>query len=262
MSLTEIRLLASDVAEGETLRTICPACEGGTKNEKSLTLTRDDTGVVYNCYRLTCATAGRIGGRANLIRIRNKEVAPRSTRYEGELHELTPDAAQLLYENVGFDADHVLKSRARLGNKGRIAFPILSPLLRRRGWVLRRYTGYGPKAMTYMDADEPHTSWYTTNEWARGEVAYLIEDIPSAVRAARYVDSIALLGTGVSLRALTEIAQHYRRVVWALDADATATAVNQARKYGIYFESSRVKILQRDFKNEEESCLSDILSER
>lgn len=261
MSLKEVRLLAADVAVGETLRTVCPVCQGGTRSEKSLTVTRDDTGVVFNCYRLTCDTAGRFGGRANLIRIR-KDVAPRSTHYEGELHEITDEWRQVLRTKIGFDRQHVRKSRVRLGENNRVAYPVLSPLNQRRGWVLRRYGGYGVKALTYMDtADEPHTSWYTTDEWERGDHVYLVEDIPSAVRAARYVDSIALLGTGVSLRAITEIAAHYRSVTWALDADATSVAVNQARKYGIYFDRSRVKILERDFKDMDEQDLKEMLSE-
>lgn len=260
MSLQEVRLLAAGVEVGETLRTVCPVCQGGTRSERSLTLTRDETGVVFNCYRLTCDVAGRTGGRS-LIRIR-KDTAPRVTHYEGDLHPLTDEWKVLLRDKIGFDDDHILVSRARLGENERVAFAILSPLGVRRGLVLRRYKGYGVKALTYMDFDEPHTSWYVRDRWERADTVYLVEDIPSAVRAARYVDAIALLGTGVSLRALNEIAAHYRKVVWALDADATSTAVNQARKYGIYFDSSRVKILERDFKNEEESCLKEILLEQ
>lgn len=260
MSIEEVRLLAADVQVDETLRTVCPVCQGGTRSEKSMTITRDDTGVVYNCYRLTCDTAGRLGGR-NLIRIR-KETAPRVTHYEGELHSLTDEWREKLRTLIGFDDEHIEVSRARLGDNNRVAFPIISPLSLRRGLVLRRYDGYGTKALTYMDHDEPHTSWYVRDRWERRDTVYLVEDIPSAVRAARYVDTVALLGTGVSLRALNEIAAHYRKVIWALDADATSTAVNQARKYGIYFDSSRVMILERDFKNEEEKCLNEILSER
>jgi hypothetical protein len=169
---------------------------------------------------------------------------------------------QVLRDKVGFDDEHIAVSRARLGENSRVAFPIISPLGQRRGWMLRRYKGYGPKALTYMDADEPHTSWYTRSRWERMDRCLLVEDIPSAVRAARYIDTIALLGTGVSLRAVTEISNHYQHVTWALDADATSLAVNQACKYGIYFDTSRVKILGRDFKNEDELCLSEILSEQ
>jgi hypothetical protein len=70
------------------------------------------------------------------------------------------------------------------------------------------------------------------------------------------VDSVALLGTGCNTEYATEIAAHYKHVVWALDDDATAQALRLMRKHGLLFESSRVLVLQEDLKDmkEEELC--------
>jgi hypothetical protein len=183
-------------------------------------------------------------------------------RYEGVLHEITPEWREYLRTKIGFDDDHIESSRVRLGDHNRVAYPIISPLGRVRGWVLRSYDDYIPKASTHPDEPNvPNVSYYTASGWARGPVAYLVEDIPSAVRASRYVDAVALLGTSASVSAIAEIAGQYRDIVWALDGDAIGHALQNSLKFSIFFDSSRVMMLGQDFKDMNEDDLQAILGE-
>lgn len=250
----EVRLAGADLCVGETIRVLCPECRGGSDHELSLSVTRDDEGLLYNCYRATCPTAGRASGRS--LNPSTRKVSE-PTHYEGGLHPLGEDWWQYLADEVGFDDEHIHRSKARIADDGRVAYPVLGPQGRRRGLVLRSYTGQKPKALTYMDvADEPKCSWYPWDRWERGAVVWVVEDIPSAIRASRYVDAIALCGSGASQDAIDEISAHYECVVWALDADATVTALEQQRRWGLYFSNSRVQVLEQDLKdmNEEDLC--------
>ncbi len=221
-------------------------------------MTRDEEGLLYNCYRASCDTYGRASGRS-------LTAAPRPERrdclkpFTGALHELTDEWREYLHGEVGFDAEHVRVARARRTDEGRIAFPILDPIGKRRGFCLRSYTGGVPKALTRMDTHEPHTSYYRADEWERGPECWLVEDIPSAVRAARYVDTVALLGTTMTDEAAEEVAKYYRRVVWALDADATTTALAQRRTWALHFQDASVQVLECDLKDMTEENLMNLI---
>ncbi|MGH3054841.1 MAG: hypothetical protein ACRDL7_07670, partial [Gaiellaceae bacterium] len=125
-----------------------------------------------------------------------------------------------------------------------------------RGYTLRAYDGREPKAMMYMDNEEPHMSWY------RGHMdgsVIVVEDQPSAVRAALYMDSVAMCGTGCSRYYALEIAAHAQRVVWALDGDVLPLAVKVWREHQLLFERSQVLPLDEDLKNMDEQSLMDLI---
>jgi hypothetical protein len=129
---------------------------------------------------------------------------------------------------------------------GRVAMSIRSPRFTHRGWVL-----------TYTNEGEQGISWYKTSPH-RGTV--IVEDIPSAVRASRYVNSVALLGTGIGMDRAIEIAEHAPRPLWiAFDQDATALAFRWARRYALLWGDVRVLPLEHDLKDLTEMELEDKL---
>jgi hypothetical protein len=140
----------------------------------------------------------------------------------------------------------------------RVAYPIFDPMGKRRGWLLRAYDDRELKALSYPErVDEPHLSYYRTHV---GDAhAIVVEDIPSAVRASRYTNAIALLGTGVRLDDALEIAAHFRKVTWALDADATRLSLKWHLKYGGFFEQSELMVLEKDLKDMTEPELKALL---
>jgi hypothetical protein len=259
MSRAEVSLIAAALEEGEQTREVCPFCQGGSSGERSLNVTVRDGVVLYNCHRASCDEQGAIG-TSNLVVRTTRKHTRKITPYEGELEHLDDEWVAYLRDTIGWHEGHLDVGRPFFApEEHRVAFPIFSPMGIRRGWVLRSYEPFArTKTLTRMDVDEPHLSWYRPNH---SKHVMVVEDIPSAVRAAQYIDSVALCGSGCSLDYAMEIAAHYRNVVWALDADATAHALRLMRKHSVLFDTSRVLVLEKDIKDEDEERLMEILYE-
>ena len=86
-----------------------------------------------------------------------------------------------------------------------------------------------------------------------------MEDIPSAVRLAKYTGAVSLQGTDFCDDTINEIAEETQSVVWALDEDATQKAIKYCKKYRLMFKHSRVQPLIKDIKNMEEKELQTLL---
>lgn len=260
MSRAEIVLEAEAIDDGEQVRIVCPTCGGGSSREKSLNLSKNDGTILWNCHRATCEERGGAGDRGHFVRTRRPEARRERTRpFTGELSYLSDEWKAYLHGVTGWDSQHHEVGRAMYAvEDDRVAYPIYSPLGIRRGWVLRSYDpSCQTKALTRMDMEEPHLSWYRTQD---NDSCVVVEDIPSAVRASRYTDAVALCGTGCGPDYAMEIAAYYKKVVWALDADATAESIKLMRRYATLFEDSSCMILERDFKNEEEEALCGIFT--
>lgn len=260
MSIAEVKLIASALEEGEQTREVCPFCNGGSKRERSLNVTVSDGLILYNCHRASCPDGRGAIGTNRVVRTTQKERTRKITPYEGELAPLPEEWEDYLESKIGFTTWHIAESGAMLAvGENRVAFPIYGPMGLRRGWVLRSYEPYERlKALTRMDVDEPHLSYYRPNNSPH---VVVVEDIPSAVRCSRYCDSVALCGSGCSTDYANEIAAHYRNVVWALDEDATAQAIRLMRQHALLFDTSRVLVLQEDMKDMTEEELHELLQD-
>lgn len=256
--LNGLRLLAADLVEGENRYTECPSCERPGK----FSIMLENGRAVYHCFRATCdlhkGGSFSVNG-SRLVRTRSEPRKQEFTPFEGELEYLDDEWIKYLGRKIGFTDRHLDIGRPMYApEEHRIAFPIFSPLGRRRGWSLRSYNHAEPKALTRMDVAEPHMSWYRQSP--EDGTIMVVEDPPSAIRAAIYRNSVALLGTGCGPDYAQELAAHARHVVWALDADATTESLRLHRKYGLMFESSRVLVLEKDLKDMDEEQLCQTLT--
>lgn len=253
----EVSLLSERLPVGETYRGDCPDC--GRRD--TFTITRNTDAVVYNCYSAHCTCAGYLGGGRRLLEIPNARKQS-FTPYLGELQELTTSQLLYLSRKVGWDQWHVALARPMYSpTEDRFAYPIYGPMGPRRGWVLRSYDPSCPprwKALTRMDSAEPHTSWYRSDP-SDGRIL-VVEDTPSAVRAARYWPNVvAINGGNLGPGYVQELTSHNgRRVTWALDGDATNTAIKLHRKYSLFFDSSMVLVLHEDIKDMGEKELAQL----
>jgi len=254
----DIILSAEALSLGETARIQCPSCLHG---RPTLSLTRQEDGsIVWNCYRASCSERGAKGGhRMHGTTERTKVAVPDFTPFTGELRNLTDDESAYLEETIGWTKEHQTMARVKYAPvESRYAMPIFDPMGIRRGYVLRAYQdGVYNKALTRMDNGEPHLSWYGAHH--EGTTTIIVEDIPSAVRAGLYVQSVALCGTGCGPDYALEIARHTRGVMWCLDADATVLALRLHNKYRGLFHESKVRPIPCDLKDMDEEQLKEIL---
>ena len=118
-----------------------------------------------------------------------------------------------------------------------------------RGAVLRNFAG-GMKALNYQEkVNEPWLSWYPSQVIEKAsDVTLIVEDQLSALKGSRVADTVALMGTALSLEKLMEIVKHNNnKVLLLLDADATAKAVKFLRRFS-WVSSLTVKPLTKDLK--------------
>lgn len=258
---SDILMSAAELEPGQRMRLCCPTCGGGSSKELSLSVSVDDTGaVLWNCFRAACGVSGRHGG-GTLVRERHMPRQQTARPFRGELATLTEDQECYLLKKIGWTEQHLSMARPRWApEKERYAFPIFGPMGARRGYVLRSYAeniGSAPKALTRMDVAEPHLSWYRFA--SDTPVTIIVEDIPSAVRAAKYVNAVSLCGTGAGPDYVNEISAHTQNVVWALDADATRLSIDLHRNNALLFHNSRVLPLEKDLKDMSEKELAELL---
>jgi len=252
---SEIILLGTNLSEGESLRTICPVCRGGTSEERSLSITKDGDGLVWQCFRATCGVSGATN-RVASSKSQQKRLTVQKPTWEGTTYELptkVKDRVQTLWGIT--DPPHWYWT-TDFG--GRVAMSVRSPQDTHRGWVLRALTPARTKVLNYMNSNEESLSWYKTSPYAS---TVLVEDIPSALRASKYVNSVALLGTGVGFSRATEIAENTSQtVIVALDQDAIDLSFKWAKKYKLMWGDVKVLPLKKDMKNMTEQDLRELLT--
>jgi hypothetical protein len=262
MSLTtDVALMAADLGNGGKTRVLCPACQGGTHNEQSMIVSKDDLGnVSYYCFRDSCRVSG-YAGRSPVEA--ERRVRPRTNPYTGRIDALSFEDEERLRCTYNMNTAEMYQLGARWAPEvRRFMFPVWSPVLAASwpmlGYVGRSLEGAIPKAVNYVSiADVPFLSFYKRGSKQRRIV---VEDIPSAVRAATYMPSVALNGTGITQDALHLLARTSPNIVIALDADATNRAWMHAREHQLLFESIEVRPLQQDLKGMKRDQLEELLA--
>lgn len=250
----EILLTGANLQLGESLRTLCPVCKGGNSAEQSLSITRDDDGLVYQCFRAKCG----VKGAAYSAGFTATTVQPKVRRvWEGKTYPVPEKVATWIAKHWHMPVPDTWYWTTDFG--GRIAMSVRSPTGVHRGWVLRAISSQArTKALTYINQDEEGMSWYKTTPYAPTVV---VEDIPSAIRASKYVNAVTLLGTGVGILRAQEIAKYATRpIIVALDEDATNLSFRWAHKYSLLWGDVRVLPLSKDLKNMNQEELQRILT--
>ncbi len=250
-----VALIGQELSEGDNIREVCPRCGGGSSGEKSLSVSRRDGHLVWYCFRAKCGYKGATGG-SGLIQKAERKADRRRKMWEGKTYPVPDDVAARIHEMWHMDVPENWWWTTDYG--GRVAMSIRSPRFTHRGWVLRSITPTeGAKALTYTHEGEQGISWYKTSPH-RGTI--IVEDIPSAVRASTYVNSVALLGTGIGMDRAIEIADHAPRPLYlAFDQDATAVAHRWARRYALLWGDVSVLPLEEDIKDMKEQDIGELI---
>src|SRR5687768_16257684 len=86
----ELEALGLDIDESIG-NLLCPFCQGGSSGEHKFSITRIDTGLLYNCYRAGCSDGrGFIATRGDLLAGPKPATASKwKGQYRGEFRPLT-----------------------------------------------------------------------------------------------------------------------------------------------------------------------------
>lgn len=248
-----IEELGNHLEAGQSTRVICPRCGGGSSEELSLSITRSEEGpLLWYCFRASCDEGGNTHASGKPLATKQ-----RRAMFTGNVRELSTEQRMRIRDLWQMDPHEDWFWTPE--KSGRVAMSIRSPKFTHRGWVLRDITGKLPiKALTFLNEGEEGISWYKTHPQ---KPTVIVEDMPSAVRASAYVNSVALLGTNISLSRAEEIASYAPRpILVALDQDATAQAFAIARRWSLLWGDVRVLPLHQDIKNMPEKAIQELLA--
>ena len=228
---------------GPGTRIVCPFCNGGSGQEKSMIVWSETN---YKCYRASCGK-GNYSAAGN---IRRPEKQPKY--HTGPTRLLSPDQAN--WFRAKFYLDQVPPGTLLDDDAERYIHPVRGPNQQLRGVIARSYYGATPKTLAFQGLrNEPWMHYVPAYGRDTRLVTILVEDVVSAAKVAQteLANAVSLMGTHLDVERVNELSAHccYELVLIALDKDATGKAIKYCAKYGDMFTTMRVLPLQRDFKD-------------
>lgn len=257
----EALMIAQTLADGSVTRMTCPACLGGDKREASWVVGREANRVWYKCFRASCAVSG-VAGAESLPPGIKAELDRALARIRPYTRPVRPfGGVDRTYFWERFEVD-VGEWRGGLTDDDEYVLKVRGPHGDLRGVVVRQPVWKGtpkaprkgreglPKTVLYPASSKPMLAWYPHSVGFSHVV--LVEDQISAMKVAQqtHAAAVALLGNGINAEGVRDILKVKPRVVTiALDPGAEGQAQNIARKWGLYFERTRVVMLEADPKD-------------
>ena len=244
-------------AEGRTVSDIlCPACDGGRRRRRSVSVWVSGGYYVANCWRNSCDYNGEVPIDPS-VKIAVPNFKPRPFRGALEPIEDNTFVYQMLNTTLGIARETLneFNVQAVLGSDAAY-MPVYGPYFPNdRGATLRYYDGSEPKSVTYKCTIQPWLAWYSYP----GADIVLVEDQASAMRLWQIgVTGVALMGTSISNDKAEEIkmmAGTVRRVHLCLDADATDKTVGYLKRFP-WMVGHR---LTKDFKNDTDENIRETI---
>lgn len=210
---------------------LCPFCDGGTKKDKSFSITRKEDGVLaYCCHRNKCNKAGFSNPNgSNLLQVLGDRTKEHEV-FEEPTEALTKEQLKYFEKVYGITPEELGKARFLWASLQRALWqPVYGPNRHYRGVVLRRYSSKWKRTYKTLEcAKEPMLAWY---RGPTAESVVIVEDILSALKLSRYHTTVALNGTGLSADACLEIFRNSAHQYLLLDKDAIMTALLHERRW-------------------------------
>lgn len=276
-TVSRVQDIAADAEIGEDVRTICPYCEGGTTNERSLSVRRvSETMATFVCYRSSCDLGhGKVaifseGGRV----LKGKSDATTTSIKEPAIYPLSEAAIALLKKKYGLSEDQIRYGNIRLTYDQRLVMPIRGPSNETPGLNIkkekelyignREYASIPAKWKFLRNRDAPLAAWYRHKRYNRknSDDLVIVEDQLSALRLTEYTDSLAILGTDLLRPVIQDIRRQRYDTVWlALDNDAIKRAFEMRRRLQSELPNLRVMFLEKDVKDMTEDELQEKITE-
>lgn len=230
----QILKLGSEVSLDSSIRVTCIFCEA--KDERSFSISRTSTGLLYHCFRASCGKKGIIGDTSRPFDNPEKR---RSTyrHFSGDLSQLPELPFGKYFGTHGLERDYVQAQGIRFAPRDqRIYIPIYNSRGFQIGENLKAiHAGQKPRADMYRWGEELLIHFPLGQ--ALEEVLVLTEDQISAIKTALIVPSAALLGTNMNDDCLTLFRKiGIKKIIRIMDGDhaghkATIRIENKLRPF-------------------------------
>lgn len=235
-----VKLQATGLAAGNTMRAACPACH---RHEMTITRGRHG-GLAFKCHRASCGVSGHVASRVTEAESQVKKEVP-----EVQSTKLPYDVFSWLCQRYNLEPETLQEEGVVWWEKReRVLSPILGVTGRRYGYSARAVrSGFtGPKSLNVVQ----DTSWpggLFTRMSSGSSALIVVEDPFSAYAAAEYgYRACALLGTHVTEDLEAELVR-FDSITIALDADATGRGAALTKR--LAYVGARQIVLERDIKD-------------
>jgi hypothetical protein len=256
--LQQVRAIGNTLAMFESSRGVCPFCGGGSDKEETFSVRRLQEAIGYVCYRAKCGVKGMLDVGATIdkpLTFTAPKVNVIDKMHFGQLD----DKAKDILKQKFYLTDEEMRGWMHVTSHGRVAIPIYSAKRKVIGYVAKSFDRkVTPKNITALnDANEPLASFYLHDNDKHG--IWIVEDQISAIRANKYVNSCALLGSHMQESLVMCLKNNgFKHITLALDKDAFAKSLIYQKKFNAMFNSFKVCKLEKDIKNMSPSDL-DVL---
>jgi len=241
----QLNIIKTLVPSGEVdTRMDCPFCQG----TNTLTIKRNNSDLLWYCFHASCSAKGNHEGEMTMEQVINTVVTKEK---EKEKDFVMPKSFVSIFSTDKctdyLKKNHCMESYIQ-GNaeikydvKQNRAVFIIKEKEKIRGAVGRGLTSQVyPKWFMYGDKSYPFIS-------GDSDTAVLVEDCASACAVSETHTGVALMGTSLPDSYIPVLKKKFKKVIVALDRDATTKAFdisNQLR----YYMDTEVKILEDDLK--------------
>ena len=240
-----VSLAAVDLPVGQNIRIICPLCNGGTTNERSMSITRTTSGILYYCYRATCFDKGKQGFIGDITAPTEDNVgrSSKNRTFKGVLNQLPESVYKERFEIYQISYETCTEQGIKFAPEiNRIYFPIFDIKGVQIGENLKSLPGTkGPKAIINYYSNVLRLPSFPIQP-KLGSILCLVEDAISAIKVSSIVSSAALLGSHLTTEGFHLLLKHFKQIDIFLDGDATYKAI-ELYKTVSQFVKSRLHII-------------------
>ena len=242
--------LISTISEGQSIRSNCPSC-GGTG---TFTLSKSDTTVIWNCYKISCNLRGATQSRLTKTELVNRIQSAASDRSGSSYTYEHPPAFSAYFPDamVRYMSVNNIRSAWESGDVEMyhdVRWDRAVFVSSHRGLAIDavgRALSRGAKWHRYGSSMLPFIC-------GSSDLAIVVEDAASACAVSKFGTGVALLGTTLTDEAI-QVIKGFDRAIIALDKDAGSKAIGMARRLNMYLPTT-VKFLEQDLKVNPEGLL-------
>jgi len=256
----QVRMDAYNLSVDTTTHDVaCPCC----RQRKSFSVTRQDAGLLYKCFRASCGVSGFIPTAAASLYNEQKLVPVKINPYKDNISSPTAGVYAFLFKMYGITKKEAMRQGWMYDRVcHRLLMPVNNLYGYKAGMLAKKLPGSsygGPKVVNYWEVPDRIRMHFPIGAVKGKRVIVVVEDILSATRVGKYAPSCALLGTSMSQTQAAFLARNFKNILLILDADAVDKARDIQRKYSALFKSFRVIVPTCDPKDMGETQLGDTI---